>query len=235
MRAPVPWVRVALAAIALGVALGPVDPVSAAPPGILVSLDGVTWMPGPVAGPLPPLGPLVPGGTGHWVVHIRNASSVSAMLRISASVDASAEYSTVLSLAAEVGAVHGPAQLSAASECLELLSGIELTAGAQTAVTIVASVDVDAGEEVQGQTATAVVYATLVEIPGAIAGPACPLSPSQPTNLPPQVARTGTDGSAVLPVAFCALAATLLGSLLTEVRRRSRRERLSVPSSGRRR
>lgn len=223
MSASTRGVLAVLASIILGTVLGagPAAPATAASPGILVSLDGVHWMPGPVAGPLPGLGPLVPGGTAHWIVHIRNASPVPAVLRVSASVEASADFRSALSLSADSGSVQGPARLSASSECLELLSGIELADGEETIVTIAASVDVGAGDEVQGQIATAVVYATLVETPGVVAGPACPLSPSEPTTPPSAIARTGSDGLTMLPVVGGALVAVLLGGMLAVARRRS--------------
>jgi hypothetical protein len=156
------------------------------------------------------------------------------VLRVSATVEASAEYSAALSLAAGVGTVYGPAMSTAANSCLELLSGIDLADGDETAVTIVATMDVGAGDEVQGQTATAVVYATLVEMPGVVAGPACPLSPSEPTSPPSAMARTGSDGLAMAPIAFGALAATLLGCLLAGAGRRNRPGRTpDMPTEGR--
>lgn len=222
MRASTRGAMAVLAAIILGAGLGPAAtaPATAASPGILVSLDGVHWMPGPVAGPLPGLGPLVPGGSGHWVVYIRNASTVPAVLRVSASVEASAEYRGALTLSADIGSVPGAARVSASNGCLELLSGIELADGEETMVTIVASVDAAAGDEVQGQIATAVVYATLVEAPGVVAGPACPLFPNEPTAPPSAIARTGSDARGALPVAYAALAAALVGGLLAAGRRR---------------
>lgn len=224
MSASARGARAVLAVIAMAVALGwmPPAPATAASPGILVSLDGVHWVPGPEAGPLPPLGPLVPGGSGQWVVHIRNESSTLAVLRVSATVQGSLEYRTALSLSAAVGAVHGPVRSSAASDCIELLSDVALAEGEETVVTIEATVDVGAGDDVQGQTATAVVYATLVEAPGLVAGPACPLSPSEPTEpteRPSTVARTGGDVSAAVPGVFGALASALLGGALVVARR----------------
>lgn len=193
---------------------------TAASGGILVSTDGVSWQTGPVAGPLPAVGPLVPGGTGTWTVHVRNASPVSAAVQVALQIEAAdSVLLDHLELAATAAGGAGEAVTPGVGVCEALLDGPVLAPGETVVVTIAVSLDASTPNAVQGASARSRIFATLVEdADGARPAASCPREP--PAPVPPQppaaIARTGGGVSAAIAVtaALCVvpgLVAVVLG------------------------
>ncbi len=221
-RSPRPLIRMlaaaAVPAVALLTAIAAPGSAAAVPGGILVSTDGVTWHSGSIAGPLPAVGPLVPGGSGTWILHARNTSALSATLMLAVQVEVgSADLLDHLDLHATAAGGVGELVTPTLGECQAILTGPVLAAGETVVVDIGVAMDAAAPNAAQGVTAQSTVYATLVEDAGGALPPAAcprdesgPLSPSRPDA----IARTGVDARAGAPIAASAALLAIVGLLV---------------------
>lgn len=220
------WTIATVPVVALLAAIAAPGSATAASGGILVSTDGVTWHAGPVAGPLPAIGPLVPGGSGTWTLHVRNASSVSAAVHVAFTVDTAdpALLDHLQVVATAVGG-DGDAVTPNVGTCQTLLDGPVLAPGQSVVVDIAVSLDASAPNAAQGANARSRVFATLVEdADGARPAASCPREPPAPVppSPPDTIARTGVGVSTTILVA--AVLGVVPGAIAVVLGRRRRED-----------
>ena len=212
----------AVSAVALLTAIAAPGSATAAPGAILISTDGSTWQTGAVAGPLPAAGPLVPGASETWTIQVRNASSFTAGLQLALRVDDGAPALLGhLGLSATVDQTAGPVVTPSLGTCRTLLDGPVLAPGETVVVDVEIHLAADAPNAAQGTHAHSTIYASLVENAGGAspdatcaAGPPDPIDPDGDAT----IARTGQDGTAIMPLLVGAVVAIACGALIARRR-----------------
>jgi hypothetical protein len=210
-----------------GVLLAPVAPALAAPPEILVSTDGHSYLPAASVDLFDDLDLIVPGDTMDAQLWVRNNSSTAALVRVAVTdlVVPSPAFGSAVTLSSTINGASFVSPLGGLSNCQVVVQAQTVAAGATMRVDFEVSMDsATSGTTAQGQTAELAFLATAHDV---AAGPFPGANGCSSAATGPASGGTGsplafTGGSAVLPTAFVALGFLLLGFLFSIARRRRR-------------
>ena len=213
---------IALAALALaGPMILPAAPAHAAPPEILVSTDGVTFVPATSVDIFDDLDLIVPGNTTAGQLWVRNDSTTAALVRVAVTdlLVSSPAYGAALTLSSAMNGATFAATFATLSNCQVVVQAQTLAAGATTRVDLgVTMSSATNGRTAQGEAAD---IGFMVTAHDSAAGPfpdanGCSSAAAGPSP-DPSLAVTGSE---VLPTVFVAIGLLVVGVLFTMLRRR---------------
>lgn len=227
-------IRSAAAIIALGLSagmLGPAQAANAANQDLQFSTDGISYG-STIAGPLFGTAAIVPGGSLHANLYVRNATTHDATLDLHATgaTASAAAFARSLVLQGSVEQVSGdPLALGTAGDCALLLSGAAIPAGRSVQVSLTLAMMSSVTDAVAQRESAALnlrISLTDANMPtpddrGCVDGVDVPVfnaKQSEPANL----ATTGTDPQ--LPLLFGAVLVGVGIALLLARRRREHEE-----------
>jgi hypothetical protein len=218
----------AVAALGLVGVLFASAPATAAEPDILVSDDGVTFVPQLDDGLFDDLGLLTPLSAISASLWVRNTSDRDASLRLSVDelVSDSPEFRDSLAITASVGAQEWAWTLADPSVCDSVVPSVPVGAGQIVRIDLTASLEDVSGQDLQDESA---------EISFSVAARDAQVPfPNDPCALPGDDSGGGTDngsegglsgtGADVIPLISASLALLVAGLVILLARRRRREE-----------
>ena len=209
-------VSVVLTAVVLLMAVAPGAGAARAASGdILVSLDGVNWSATLPRGLFSSAGMVVPGERMSRTLWVKNGTSTPAILRLSRMQTAatSSLLARAISITATGRGTSGSSLEPQNGSCAQLFPDQVVRAGRFTPIVVTLTVEDLQGLEVQGQSATIILVASM-SAPGGVAASLCPPGGTSVTALGSGQALTNTSGSLAFTGAGLPYPAILIASLL---------------------
>ncbi len=213
---------IALAALALAsVMILPAAPAQAAPPEILLSTDGVTFVPVTSVDIFDDLDLLVPGDSTAGQLWVRNDSSTPALVRVAVNdlIVSSPAHRSVLTLSSTMNGVTFASSFASLSNCQVVVRAQTFAAGETRRVDLQVSMNSSAsGSTAQGATADVGFIVTAHDSAAGAFPDANGCSSAASGGSPgPSLAFTGRE---VLPTVFVALGLLVVGAFFAVLRRR---------------
>jgi len=217
-----------------GAVVLPAAPAQAAPPEILVSTDGVTFVPATAVDLFDDLDLIVPGDTMDAQLWVRNDSTTPAFVRVAVTdlVVPSPAFGSAVTLSSTLNGAAFASALGALSNCQVVVQAQTVAAGGTVRVDFEVSMSsATSGSTAQGQTAE---VGFIVTAHDSAAGPfpnanGCSAAAAGANSTAGSGSPLAWTGQEVLPTLLVALGFLAMGALLALVRRRRRDDEAEQP------